>query len=211
MKNEKTKLTNQFDLSDIEIVAKENVFNGFFKINKYSFKHRLFSGGWSELIEREVFERGHAAALLPYDPLRDQVVLIEQLRVPAMEKMQHPWLFEIVAGMIDKMEESSESVVKREAFEEAGLSVPNCEFVLNFLSSPGGTSESTDLYVGRVDASTASGIHGLPEEGEDIRVHVVSRETAYEMVVNGQINNASTIIALQWLQLNVERLQKSWI
>lgn len=208
MKNEQLKLTSQFGIDDIELLDKENQFDGFFKVNKYRFKHRLFAGGWSDVIEREVFERGHAAALLPYDPSTDEVVLIEQLRIPAIESMEQPWLFEIVAGMLDKECENSEEVAKREAYEEAGLTVKRCQYIMNFLSSPGGTSESTDLYIGEVDASTASGIHGLlEEEGEDICVHVVSRETAYGMVCNGQINNAATIIAIQWLQLNVERLQ----
>jgi len=210
MKNERLKLTSQFTVSDIEVLSKDNKFDGFFQINKYCFKHRLFAGGWSGIIEREVFERGNAAGLLPYDPITDEVVLIEQLRIPAIESMQHPWLFEIVAGIVDKEHENSKDVAKREAHEEAGLEVARCDFMLNFLSSPGGTTESTDLFVGEIDAGLATGIHGLDEEGEDIRVHVVSRNQAYEMVVNGQINNATTIIALQWLQLNVERLQTTW-
>lgn len=210
MINEGLKLSSQFTVSDIELLSKDTKFQGFFQINQYRFRHKLFAGGWSGVIEREVFERGNAAGLLPYDPKTDEVVLIEQLRIPAIESMQRPWLFEIVAGMVDKKHEEPIEVAKREAQEEAGLEVNRCEFILDFLASPGGATESTDLFVGEVDASLATGIHGLEDEGEDIRVHVVSREQAYAMVEKGQINNATAIIALQWLQLNVERLQKAW-
>lgn len=211
MKSRKLEIESKYDIADIEIINKKQVFNGFFKINTYTFKHRLFSGGWSNEITREVFERGNAAAVIPYDAGRDEVVLIEQIRIPAIESTSQPWLLELVAGMIDKQGEDSAEVVKREAIEEAGVKIGRCDFIMQFLASPGGTSEALDLYVGEVDSSTAHGVHGLESEGEDIRVHVVSRETAYNMVQTGRINNASTIIGIQWLQLNFQTLQKSWL
>ncbi len=192
---------------DVEILKKENLYKGFFKCNKYTLKHKLFAGGWSAEMEREFFERGHAAALLPYDAKNDTVVLLEQFRLGAMDSQQSPWLFELVAGMIEEGEVSSE-VVKREALEEAGLTISSCQFITNFLVSPGGTTEQIDLFVANVDSSLADGVHGLEEEGEDIRVHVVPRETAYQWVVDGKINNATTIIALQWLQLNWQNCQQ---
>ena len=192
---------------DVEILKEENLYKGFFKCNKYTLKHKLFAGGWSAVIQREFFERGHAAALLPYDAKNDTVVLLEQFRLGAMGAKQSPWLFELVAGMIEEGE-VPEEVVKREALEEAGLTIKSCKFITNFLVSPGGTTEQIDLYVANVDSSLANGLHGLEEEGEDIRVHVVSRETAYQWVVEGKINNATTIIALQWLELNWKNCQK---
>ena len=197
-----------FGMEDVDIVAKETVYQGFFKMVKYRFRHKLFAGGWSGEISREMFERGHAAALLPYDPITDDVVLIEQFRVGAMAADCAPWQLEIVAGMIDHQDESAEDVVKREAVEEAGLTVSAIEKVTRYLSSSGGCSEMLDIFVGTVDSTQASGIHGLAEESEDIRVHVVSREQAYEWVESGKIENAATIIALQWLQLHYSRLQK---
>ena len=211
MKSRKLEIQPEYDIADIEIINKQQVFNGFFKINTYTFKHRLFAGGWSGEISREVFERGNAAAVIPYDAGRDEVVLIEQIRIPAIESSSQPWLLELVAGMIDKQGEDSAEVVKREALEEAGVTIGRCDFIMQFLVSPGGSSEVIDLYVGEVDSSTAEGVHGLASEGEDIRVHVVSRETAYNMVQTGRINNASTIIGIQWLQLNFQTLQKSWL
>ncbi|WP_318403291.1 ADP-ribose diphosphatase [Photobacterium leiognathi] len=197
-----------FGMEDVDILAKETVYQGFFKIVKYRFRHKLFAGDWSGEISREMFERGHAAALLPYDPITDEVVLIEQFRVGAMAGGCEPWQLEIVAGMIDHQDESAEDVVKREAVEEAGLTVAELEKVTRYLSSSGGCSEMLDIFVGTVDSTQAGGIHGLAEESEDIRVHVVSREQAYEWVESGKIENAASIIALQWLQLNYSRLQK---
>ncbi|WP_318519212.1 ADP-ribose diphosphatase [Photobacterium leiognathi] len=197
-----------FGMEDVDILAKETVYQGFFKMVKYRFRHKLFAGGWSGEISREMFERGHAAALLPYDPITDEVVLIEQFRVGAMVGGCEPWQLEIVAGMLDHQDESAEDVVKREAVEEAGLTVAELEKVTRYLSSSGGCSEMLDIFVGTVDSTQAGGIHGLAEESEDIRVHVVSREQAYEWVESGKIENAASIIALQWLQLNYSRLQK---
>ncbi|WP_305369831.1 ADP-ribose diphosphatase [Photobacterium leiognathi] len=197
-----------FGMEDVDILAKETVYQGFFKMVEYRFRHKLFAGGWSGEISREMFERGHAAALLPYDPITDEVVLIEQFRVGAMAGGCEPWQLEIVAGMIDHQDESAEDVVKREAVEEAGLTVAELQKVTRYLSSSGGCSEMLDIFVGTVDSTQAGGIHGLAEESEDIRVHVVSREQAYEWVESGKIENAASIIALQWLQLNYSRLQK---
>lgn len=160
-------------------------------------------------VVREVFERGHAAVLLPYDPRRDEVVLIEQLRMPAYTSSHTPRLLEMVAGMIE-MGESVEQVARREAQEEAGITVGRCQPVLSYLASPGGTSERLSIVVGEVDATTAFGVHGLAEEHEDIRVHVVSRAQAYRWVEQGVIDNAASVIALQWLALNHRRLRAQW-
>lgn len=198
----------QFNTKDVEIISKETLFHGFFKMVKYCFKHRLFEGGWSEPIEREMFERGHAAAMLPYDPKTDQVVIIEQIRVGALEH-HSPWQMEIVAGMIDSGEQA-EDVVRREAIEEAGISVSELERVTSYYPSSGGCSERLDVYVGQVDAGTAHGVHGLDYEGEDIRVHVISRQQAYQWLEEGKFENGASIIALQWLELNHKRLQEQW-
>ncbi|WP_159655018.1 ADP-ribose diphosphatase [Vibrio atypicus] len=198
----------EFTPQDVEIISKETLFKGFFSMIKYRFRHKLFEGGWSQPIEREMFERGHAAAMLPYDPVTDQVVIIEQIRVGALEHAS-PWQMEIVAGIIDSGE-TAEDVVRREAVEEAGIEVANLEKVTSYYPSSGGCSEMLDVYVGKVDASTAQGVHGLDYEGEDIKVHVISRVEAYEWVLNGKFENGASIIALQWLQLNYQRLRSEW-
>ncbi|EGR1310101.1 ADP-ribose diphosphatase [Vibrio cholerae] len=197
-----------FNKKDVEILNKETLFKGFFRMVKYRFKHKRFAGGWSEPVEREMFERGHAAAMLPYDPIRDQVVIIEQIRVGALEDAQ-PWQLEIVAGVIDT-DESAEQVVRREAVEEAGLTVDRIEKITSYYPSSGGCSEKLDVFIGEVDCSQAGGIHGLDCEGEDIKVHVMSRTEAYQLVKDGRIENGASIIALQWLALNYQPLQQQW-
>ncbi len=200
--------TATYSTNDVEILDKKPLFKGFFQMSQIRFRHKLFKGGWSEPIERELFERGHAAAMLPYDPVRDEVVLVEQIRVGALEQPR-PWQFEVVAGIIDT-DESSEQVVRREAVEEAGVEVGRMEFVTSYYPSAGGCSEKLDVYVGEVDASNADGIYGLEYENEDIKVTTVSREVAYQMVKDGVIENGASIILLQWLMLNHQQLQKSW-
>ncbi|OCP55955.1 ADP-ribose diphosphatase [Vibrio parahaemolyticus] len=202
------KRQDEFTSRDVEIISKESVFEGFFKMVKYRFKHKLFAGGWSGVVEREMFERGHAAAMLPYDPKTDQVVIIEQIRIGALEH-EHPWQLEIVAGMIDR-DESAEEVIRREAEEEAGITVGRVASVTSYYPSSGGCSEKLDVFVGEVDASKAHGIHGLDYEDEDIRVHVLSREQAYQWVKDGIFENGASIIALQWLQLNHQELRSQW-
>ncbi|EOW9399633.1 ADP-ribose diphosphatase [Vibrio cholerae] len=197
-----------FNKKDVEILNKETLFKGFFRMVKYRFKHKRFAGGWSEPVEREMFERGHAAAMLPYDPIRDQVVIIEQIRVGALEHAQ-PWQLEIVAGVIDT-DESAEQVVRREAVEEAGLTIGRIEKITSYYPSSGGCSEKLDVFIGEVDCSQAGGIHGLDCEGEDIKVHVMSRTEAYQLVKDGRIENGVSIIALQWLALNYQPLQQQW-
>ena len=192
-----------FDKNDVKILNCESLYDGFFRCNKYTLKHKLFSGEWSQSIEREFFERGKAAALLAYDINKDAVILVEQFRFGAMTNKQSPWLFELIAGIIENDEEA-QNVVKREAFEEAGLVIDKCQFMMSYFVSPGGTTETLDLFIANVDSTNVEGVFGLTEEGEDIRVHVVPRIQAYEWVKTGKINNAATIIGLQWLELNRE-------
>ncbi|MBX8461639.1 ADP-ribose diphosphatase [Enterobacter sp. RIT637] len=204
------KLPVTFAKNDVEIIARETLYSGFFSMDLYRFRHRLFNGEMSGEIKREIFERGHAAVLLPFDPVRDEVVLVEQIRIAAYDVSESPWLLEMVAGMIEEGE-SVEDVARREALEEAGLVVGRTKPVLSYLASPGGTSERLSIMVGEVDATTAEGIHGLADENEDIRVHVVSREQAYQWVEEGKIDNAASVIALQWLQLHYQTLRNEWI
>lgn len=198
-------MKNVFDGHDVQLKGKKILYKGFFKMEQYSFKHKLFSGGWSQEIKREVFERGDAVVVLPYDPITDQVVLIEQIRIPTMNKTSSPWLFELVAGMIEEGE-TTDTVATRELEEETGLISQKLEKIGEFFVSPGGSTELFHFYWAHIDASEAKGIHGLASENEDIKVHVIERKLAYNMLRDGKINNASTIIGLQWLQLNYSEL-----
>ncbi|MGX9418559.1 ADP-ribose diphosphatase [Vibrio sp. RC27] len=200
----------EFTSQDVKIVKKELLFQGFFKMIKYHFVHKRYEGGESRVVQRELFVRGRAAALLPYDPITDQVVLIEQIRAGSLEHA-NPWQIEIVAGVVDKEAESAEELVRREAVEEAGVDVGRIEPITAFYPSSGGCDEVVDIFVGEVDASSAQGIHGLLEEDEDIKVMVLSREDAYQLVKDGTIENGASIIALQWLEINQKELKAKWL
>lgn len=190
----------RFDRDDVSLIKCERRYDGFFKVDAFQLKHELFAGNTSGEFEREMFERGEAAAVLLYDPEEGQVVLVEQFRIGALEDELSPWLLELVAGIVEDGE-LPEEVAIREAQEEAGCDVSAVEHITSYWVSPGGTSEKIHLYCAHIDSKGLGGIHGLADENEDILVHVISCEEAFEAVACGRINNAATIIALQWLQL----------
>ncbi|MBD0705902.1 NUDIX domain-containing protein [Pseudomonas sp. Fig-3] len=195
--------------SAVDIVKRENCFQGFYKLDRVHLRHELFAGGMSREISRELFVRHDAVCVLPYDPQRDEVVLIEQFRVGAIGKTTNPWLVELVAGLIDK-DEQPEEVAHREAQEEAGLVFAALWPMTKYFPSPGGSNEFVHLYLGRCDSVGAGGLHGLVEEAEDIRVKVWAFEDALQAVRDGQICNAASIIALQWLALNRDEVRGLW-
>jgi ADP-ribose pyrophosphatase len=194
---------------DWELLEREIVYQGFFRLARYRLRHALFEGGWSAPLTREIFERGHAAAVMPYDAQRDAVALIEQFRPGALEARDGPWLLEFVAGIIEPGE-SAEDVVRREAVEEAGCTIGALELISEYLVSPGGTTETTTLYAGQADLTGAGGIHGLDDENEDIRVHVVDAREAIAMADDGRVANAMGVIGLNWLARHRERLRGLW-
>ncbi|OCG25764.1 ADP-ribose diphosphatase [Gilliamella sp. Fer1-1] len=199
-----------FNKNDIVNLTKRILYKGFFSLFEYRFQYRKFDGSMSEVVTREILERGNAVVLLAYDAKRDKVVLIEQVRIAAIETQDSPWMLELIAGMMDHENESLEDVARREAMEEAGITIGRCKPIISYLASPGGLTEQLHILAGEVDSSTAKGIHGLAEESEDIKVHVVSRSQAYQWIEDGIINNAASIIALQWLELNHQLLQNEW-
>jgi ADP-ribose pyrophosphatase len=194
---------------DVEIIAHEIAYQGYFRIDRYQLRHCLFGGGMSPEIRREVFQRGHAVAAILYDPDCDSVVLIEQFRVGALAAGYRPWVTEIVAGIIDQGESPAE-VARRETVEETGCTVLELIPVHDYLVSPGCSSETVKLFCARVDASSAGGIHGLKEECEDIRVDVVPAEEALQALAAGRVNTSLGIIGLQWLALNRDKLRALW-
>lgn len=195
---------------EFEILDKEILYNGFFRMEKYRLKHTLYAGGWSAEISRELFVRGSAVAVLLYDPHTDQVVLIEQFRAGAIIQPDRAWLVEIVAGGIEEGETAIE-VAYRESMEEAGCDIQELIVINEFYTTPGGCSERITLFCGKIDSSQVGGIHGLDHEDEDILVRAVNFKDAYLMLENNEIESAIPIIALQWLALNKDKLQKQWL
>ena len=152
-----------------EIVDRTVCHDGFFRVERHRLRFRLFAGGWSDVVEREVIERGHAAAVLLYDPDLDRVVLVEQFRAAATGAPGGPWLIETVAGIIETGE-TAEATIRRETVEEAGSTVGDSVRIGEVMVSPGSSTERLTLYCGRIDAAAAAGVHGNAWEGEDIRV-----------------------------------------
>lgn len=194
----------------VEILEKTTPFQGYFRIDRYRLRHRRFEGGWTEPMTLELFERGHAVAVVLYDPERDAVVLIEQFRIGAYAAGRDAWLTEVVAGIIEEGEDPAD-VVRREALEEAGCEIQELVSIGTVLPTPGGSSETLAFYCGRVDSRDVGGVHGLAHEGEDIRVLVVPADEALARVMADGCVNGNAMISLQWLALNKVELRDRWL
>lgn len=196
----------QFDDRDVELLSREPAYRGFFKVEALRLRHRLFGGGWSGELRRELFARGHAVAAVLYDPGADLVGLIEQFRVGALGEAAGPWCLEVVAGMIEAGE-TPEQVMRRELLEEAGFKPRQLLPVCEYLSSPGGCDERIHLFCALGDLRGGGGIFGLDSEGEDIRLRVFSAPEVFDAMLQSRMNNAATLIGLQWLQLHRQQLR----
>jgi ADP-ribose pyrophosphatase len=197
----------QFNCNDVEVLGRETLYQRFFRVEKISLRHKLFKGGWSKSINREIFLRGNAVAVVLYDPVNDLIGVIEQFRIGAMDEVNGPWCYEVVAGMVEDGEEP-EAVARRELLEEANVTPYHIEFICDFLSSPGGSDEKLFLYCALSDLTGAGGVHGLTDENEDIHLHCFAAEEVFAELLKGSFNNAAALICLQWLQMNRERLRK---
>lgn len=195
---------------DFEILERKTVCQSYFRIDRYMLRHKLFGGGWSAPVMREVFERGHSVACLLYDPLADVVILIEQFRAGAMAAKMGPWLIECVAGIIDDGE-TPEAVARRESVEECGCVLGRIETIGEFLYSTGACSEVCHLFVGEADSSKAGGVFGLADEHEDIKTHIVPVATAIKWLDTHKIDNAAMLIAIGWLARHHAALRERWM
>jgi len=193
----------------VELVRREVAFEGYFKVIRYFLRHTLHNGGMSGTISREVFERGQAGAVLPYDPQRDEVVLIRQFRAGTYAAGRHPWTWEVVAGIIEE-NETAEDMVRREMVEEANLSVDELLPIQDLMLTPGACSEACRIFLGRVDTAKAGGVFGLADEHEDILVKVLPFAEAYAMVQRNEVDNAVAVVAVLWLALHRDEVRKRW-
>jgi ADP-ribose pyrophosphatase len=193
----------------VEVQEKTTPYQGFFQVDRYKLKHQKYDGDWSPVLVRELFERGHTVAVLPYDPERDSVVLVEQFRIGAYAAGGEPWLSEAIAGIID-VGEKAEEVAYREALEEANCKMTELIKIGEFVMSPGGCSETTAMFCGRVDSRGIGGVHGLAHEGEDILARAVPLDEALKDLAEGRTVSAYAAIPLLWLQFNKASLQAQW-
>ena len=196
-----------FSPKDVEILSDDNVYNGFFKVNKIQLRHKLFGGGWSQTITREIFMRGDAVGAVLYDPANDLIGLVEQFRIGASNS-RNPWLFEIVAGM-HTPGKTAEQVVEQELQEEAGITAQQLEYICQYYSSPGGSDEKLTLFCALASLEETGGVYGLEDENEDIHMATYAAEAVFRHLYEG-VGNAATLISLQWLQANRQRLQDEY-
>lgn len=198
------------DRNDVSVESSETVHDRFFRMDHLHLRHRLFAGGWSPALSREIMLRDPVAAVIPFDPVADRIVLLEQFRGGMyMAGDANPWSIEIVAGIIEAGE-SAADMARRETLEEAGCTVARLEKIMDFYPSPGGCSEFVTVFCGEVSSAGIGGIHGVADEGEDIRVFTETIENAIELVRTGAINNSIGIIGVQWLAANRDALRRRW-
>jgi ADP-ribose pyrophosphatase len=199
----------KFGAADVRILADEIAFQGYFRIRRVTLQYRAFDGGWVEPQVREIFERGDAVGVLPYDPHTDSLVLIEQFRPGAMRDGDSPWMLELIAGIVEGGEEDRE-VAHREAMEEAGCELLELEPIATVIPSAGACNEQVRLFCGRLSSAAVGGVRGVPEEGENILVHSVPVAEAFELLDANRVPNGHTLISLLWLRNHIDTLRERW-
>ena len=201
--------------SDLSIESRETVWNGRFPVEVIHFRRRQFDGMFSHPLRWELLRRGRAAAVLPYDPISDRVLLIEQFRLPAQIAGIDPVLIEIPAGLCDTGE-APEAAAHRELREETGVAADRLELIADVLLSPGAADERVAVFAGRVSVAAGGldgliGHAGLAAEGEDIRLRSWTADAAIAAAFDGRIVNSVTMIALLWLAARRDDLRERWL
>jgi ADP-ribose pyrophosphatase len=201
--------------SDVVTLSTETVWKRHTQLDVVQFQARRFDGRMSAVRTWEVWRRGAAVGLLPYDPVTDQLVMIEQFRYPAMVAGVDPVMLEVPAGFIDG-DEAPEQTVARELREEMGLEASRTKRIGRFVLTAGGSDETVTLYIGRVQAPAAdadgiAGYGGLASENEDIRVRVIPALEAIEQALAGAYPNSVTAIALLWFAARRDALRTEWL
>ncbi len=186
-----------------KIISKKNIFNGFFKMNEVEMKYRKFNGNWSPQIKRELFGGAQVAAVLPYDPKKQEIVLIRQFRPGTISKGFDNYLFEVPAGIIDKGE-NPKTAAKRECFEETGYKIKKLKDIYSYFPAPGSSESFYHIFIGEVHSINEVRIKGLDKENEDILVKSYKVNEVEKMLRKRKILNGLTLIALQWFFLNMQ-------
>lgn len=193
---------------DVAIEGVETAYRGFLSVEHYTLRVPRFDGTVAT-VKRELLERGTAVCILPYDPRSDRVLLIRQFLVGSYAAGRAPRPLQVVAGMVDAGEDD-EAAARREAIEEAACRVRRVIRAHAFLPSPGGSSERVVAFCGEADLAQAGGVHGAPDEDEDIRVEVFDAAAAIALLDEGRIESAPAVIILSWFARHRERLRLEW-
>lgn len=203
-------IRSDFARGDVQQVSMDVGYRDYFQVEDHVVRHRVFDGGSGPEVKRAALISGEAAIVLPFDPIRNEVVLIEQWRVgPWSGGDENPWTIETVAGRIEDGE-TPEDVARREALEEAGVTLKRLEPFPALYSTPGICAERFHAFIGEADLSEAGGVHGLAEEGEDIRVLRLDFWEAMTALARGDVNSCPAALGLLWLARNRDRLLLKW-
>ena len=188
--------------SKFKIISKKNIHNGFFKMNEVTLKYKKYDGSWTDNIKRELFGGAQVAAVLPFDPIKKEIVLIQQFRIGTIFQTNDNYLNEIVAGNIDN-EETPEKAAKRECFEETGCEIKKLLPIQSFFPAPGSSESFYHLFLGEIETFKGTKIMGMENENEDILVKSYKLDEVMKMIKEGKIINGLTLVALQWFFLNL--------
>ena len=192
---------------DVDIQSREHVFKGFVQVEKVSLRHRLFNQNeYTPVIHRELIRRKEAAGVLIYNDQQQKFALIEQFRVGAMDDPISPWQLEIIAGVLDG-DESPETCIRRESLEESGCELDQIELLFSFYPSAGACDEIFHLYVAHAKLPKEGGVFGMPDEGENIKLHIIDYVDLKLLLQSNRLRNAPIIMALQWLQQHLQSLK----
>ena len=192
-----------YNNNDFEIKSREFLYTGFIRVEKISLRHRLFNQTeYSKLIQRELIQRKQAAGVLIYNDQQQRFALIEQFRVGAIDDAVSPWQLEIIAGVLDG-DESPEHCIRRESLEESGCEIENLTHLYSFYPSAGACDEIFHLYVAEAQLPEQGGIFGMPDEGENIQLHILSYQDLSALLASDRLRNAPVIMALQWLKQHI--------
>ncbi|WP_445114706.1 NUDIX domain-containing protein [Acinetobacter sp. WZC-1] len=196
-----------YSTGDLEIQSRESLYKGFIQVEKVSLRHRLFEQtDYTPIIQRELIHRKQAAGVLIYDDQQQRFALIEQFRIGAMDDATSAWQLEIIAGVLDE-DESPETCIRRESLEESGYEITELQHLYSYYPSAGACDEIFHLYVAPVSLAAEGGIFGLPDEGENIRLHILQYSELSHLLHSGRLRNAAVIMALQWLQQHLTTLE----
>ena len=193
-----------YNSEEVKIQSREYLFHGFIQVEKVSLQHRLFNQTeYTPILQRELIHRPEAAGVLIYDDAQQKFALIEQFRVGAMDDSDSAWQLEIIAGVLDG-DESPESCIRRESLEESGCEIDELEHLFSFYPSAGACSELFHLYSAQAHLPEQGGVFGMPDEGENIQLHLIDYSEVTHLLSNGRLRNAPVIMALQWLQQHIK-------
>jgi len=185
----------------VKIIDIKNLSKAHYKLDKVDFEFQTNNGSW-QTQSRECYDRGDGAAILLYNPAKKTVILIKQFRMPSyLNGNTTGMMIEVCAGLLD--EDNPEACIIKEVEEETGFKISNPKKVFELYSTPGAVTEKIHYFIAEYnDGMKISAGGGLEAEHEEIEVLEINFETALTMVLKGEINDAKTVVLLQYAKLN---------